>query len=114
MSTQYFSSSGGPVVVSTKKSASTRYAELLFLYPVGFVGDVVHSGAFAARNADVVFFMRGWDRYRSHKKRALTRYAKLEFLHPLGSVGHVVHSVVSGTQNIVALFFVLGWDRYGF
>jgi hypothetical protein len=42
---KYFSRSGGPGAVSIKKSAGTRYSELVFLHSEGSVGHVVHSGA---------------------------------------------------------------------
>jgi hypothetical protein len=35
----------------------TRYAELVFLYPMEFAGHIVHSGASRARNFDALFFM---------------------------------------------------------
>jgi hypothetical protein len=37
--------------------AGTRYAELVFLFLVGYVGHVVHCGASRARNIDAQFFM---------------------------------------------------------
>jgi hypothetical protein len=43
------------------KCTGTRYAELVFLYPVGHAGDVVHSGASESRNIGTQFFMLGWD-----------------------------------------------------
>jgi hypothetical protein len=51
-----------------KKRAGTRYAELVFLHPVGSVGHVVHSGAFGALNVDALFFMLVWDQYEFDKK----------------------------------------------
>jgi hypothetical protein len=42
-----------------KKRARTRYAELVFLHPVGSVSHIVHSGASAAQNVEEVFFTIG-------------------------------------------------------
>jgi hypothetical protein len=50
-----------------KKYAGTRYAELVFLHPVGSTGHIVYSSASRARNVDALFFVDGWDRYRYDK-----------------------------------------------
>jgi hypothetical protein len=42
-----------------KTCAGTRYAEHIFLHPVGYIGDVLHSGASGTRNIDALFFMHG-------------------------------------------------------
>jgi hypothetical protein len=55
-----------------KKRVGTRYVELAFLYPVGYFGHVVHSGAYGARSIDALFFMLLWDQYGFHKKHVRT------------------------------------------
>jgi hypothetical protein len=47
-SKHYFSCSGGPGVVSTKKRPGTSYAEHMLLHPVGSVGHVLHSATSGA------------------------------------------------------------------
>jgi hypothetical protein len=44
-----------------KKCIGTSYAELLFLHPVGSVGDIVHFGASGWRIIDTLFFKLRWD-----------------------------------------------------
>jgi hypothetical protein len=72
---------------SYKKRARTHYTELVFLYLVGFAGQVMHSGACEARNIDVLFFILKWALCGYHKKHAGTRYDEYVFLHPVGSCG---------------------------
>jgi hypothetical protein len=50
-----------------KKRFRTRYAELLFLHPMGCTGHVMHSSVFESRNVDTIFFMLGCDQYGSYK-----------------------------------------------
>jgi hypothetical protein len=74
-----------------KNYTGTRYAELVFLHPLGSAVHVVRSGASEARNIEALFFMLGWVQYGFHKKRGQTCYVELVFLQPVGSAGHVVH-----------------------
>jgi hypothetical protein len=53
----YYSFSGGPGVISTKKCTMTHYNELLFLHLVASMGHVVHFSASGAQNIDTLFFM---------------------------------------------------------
>jgi hypothetical protein len=62
-----------------KMSVGTRYAEHVFLHPVGYAGHVVHFGASGELNGHALFFMLGWDQYGLHKTRIRTRYAELVF-----------------------------------
>jgi hypothetical protein len=74
-----------------KKRFRARYAQLVFLHPVGSASHVVDSGASGARNDNTLFFLLRWDCYRFDKKPFKTRYANLCFLHPEGSMGHIAH-----------------------
>jgi hypothetical protein len=78
-----------------KKYIRTRYAELLFLRPVGSTGHVVPFGAAEERIIDTIFFEVRWGQYGFDKKCFRTRYAELLFSHLVGSVGHIVHSDAS-------------------
>jgi hypothetical protein len=78
-----------------KKRGRTRYVELVFLYPVGFAGHIMHFGASEPQNVDTLFFILMWARCGFHKKCAGARYAEIKFLHLVGSAGHVVHSGAS-------------------
>jgi hypothetical protein len=87
-----------------KKHVRIRYAERVFLHPVGSTVHVVHFGASGARNIGEQFFMFWWDQFRFNEKRAGTHYTELGFLHPVVSAGHVVHFVAPFVQNIDTLF----------
>jgi hypothetical protein len=65
-----------------KRRIGTRYAELVFLHPMGSVGHVGHSGASRAQIVNALFFMLGWAQPNLNKKCAGTRYTEVVFLHP--------------------------------
>jgi hypothetical protein len=94
-----------------QKRIRKRYAELVFLHPVGSVSHIVHFGRSGAQSIDALFFILGWDRYGYDKKRVVTHYAVLVVLHPVGSACHIVHSGSSGMPNVDAVFFILGWPH---
>jgi hypothetical protein len=80
-----------------KKYIRTRYAELLFLHPVGSTGHVVPFGASGERIIDTLFFKLRLGRYEFDKKSFRTRYAEHVFSHLVRSGGIVVHSGASRT-----------------
>jgi hypothetical protein len=66
-STHYFSSSGGAGAGPTR-GIGTRYAELVFLYPMRSGAHIVCSGASGMQNINAIFFTLGWAQCWSHKK----------------------------------------------
>jgi hypothetical protein len=51
-----------------KKHVGTRYAEPVFLHPVGFTVHVMHSGVSVAQNINALFFILRWDECGFQKK----------------------------------------------
>jgi hypothetical protein len=78
-----------------KKCAGTRYAELVFLDPVGCYGS--HSALWCVRDAKCrrTIFVARVGLVRIPPKRVRTPNAKLVFLHPVVFGGHVVNPCVS-------------------
>jgi hypothetical protein len=68
-----------------KNHVGTRYADGVFLHPMGFTGPVVHFGASGVQNFDTLLIMLGWDRYGFHKNHVETRYAGRVFLASCGA-----------------------------
>jgi hypothetical protein len=62
-----------------KRRTRAHYAELVFLHPVGFAGQVVHCGGFGARIIDALFFLLLWDWYGFHKNALGHRTSNLCF-----------------------------------
>jgi hypothetical protein len=50
-----------------KMHVGTRYAEHVFLHPVGSAGHVVGSRTLALQNIDTLFFILRWARFGGHK-----------------------------------------------
>jgi hypothetical protein len=97
----------GPLQIQQNRTG-TRYAELVFLHPLGSMGHVVHSSASGVRNFYTLFFMLGRDRFGFNKKRVGRHYTELVFLHPMGSTSQVVHSGVSGHEMSMHYFSCSG------
>jgi hypothetical protein len=62
-----------------KKYDVIRYAELMFLHPIGSIDHVVHSGASRPQNVDVLVFMLRWEMCCFYKKYTRTNYIELVF-----------------------------------
>jgi hypothetical protein len=81
-----------------RKRIGTHYVGQMFVDPVVYACEVVHSGASEVENGDALFFMLGWDHCGFNEKHAETRYAELVFLLPVLSVGHVSLGIETSTH----------------
>jgi hypothetical protein len=93
--------------------STSYYTELVFLYAMGSMGHVVHSGACRAQNLDVLFFMLGWACSDSMKSALGQVTLNLFFASGGINVSRSAFWCILGAKHHV-LFFMLGWDRYGF
>jgi hypothetical protein len=59
----------GPIRIAQKVQWDTLCRMCVFWHPVGSTGHVAHSSAPETRNADALFFMPRWDRYRLQKSK---------------------------------------------
>jgi hypothetical protein len=75
---------------SHKECTGTRYAEPVFLHPMGSVSHALHFVVSRVQNTDTLFFKLGWVRFRSHKKRVRTRYIELLFYASGGIYGSCI------------------------
>jgi hypothetical protein len=81
-----------------KSHAGTRYAELVFLHPVGSAGHIMHSAASEAQIVKPLFLLLEWDHYGLNKKHARISYMEHEFLHPVRFVGDNAFYCVRGAK----------------
>jgi hypothetical protein len=77
--------------------AGTRYAEHVFLHPVGSCGSCSALRCVRDTKRRCTIFLASVGAMRTAQKLVRTPYAKLVCLHPMVSAGHVVHSCASGT-----------------
>jgi hypothetical protein len=88
---------------SHKMRTGTRYIELVFLHPLGYVGHVVHSGARGTKCLCTIFHARvGPVRIPQIAYRDML--SRTSVLYSVGSTGHVVHSSASGVGTQMAYF----------
>jgi hypothetical protein len=104
-SKRYLSCSGQTSSDSTKKHAWTRYAELVFSCPVGFVGSHIAFRCIqATKRRCTIFHTWVGPVWFVEKARRDTLHRTCVF----ASAGHVVHCSASGVRNIDALFLCSG------
>jgi hypothetical protein len=101
----FFLASVGPVRIP-QKCVGTPYFKFVFLHLVVSAGHVVHSGVFAARSVDALYFMLGWDLCNFHKKPVGRSYVEHVFLRMVGYAGHVVSAFwsIRGVQRRRTIF----------